>query len=56
MCDPASSGRPSFRAIFSNWREYDAPFTTKLGLAMRNYWIRVRHAQGCCGHDGQPGC
>ncbi len=56
MCDPEGTGRPSLRAIFSNWREYDAPFATKVRLALRNYWIRVSHAQACCGNHGEPGC
>lgn len=49
-------GRPSFRAIFSNWNEYDASFATKLRLALRNYWLRVRLRQNCCGNHGEPGC
>ncbi len=57
MCDPGSgSGGPSPRAIFTNWREYDAPFQTKLRLALRNTWIKVRHRQSCCGNGGEPGC
>lgn len=56
MCDPEHTSRPSLRAIFSNWNEYDAPFTTKVGLALRNYWIRVRYARACCGNNGEPGC
>ena len=56
MCDPEPGSRFSFRAIFTNWREYDAPFATKLRLALRNYWIRARHGQICCGHAGEPGC
>ena len=56
MCDPEQANRPSLRAIFSNWNEYDAPFAAKVGLALRNYWIRVRYAQACCGHGGEPGC
>ncbi len=55
MCDP-SPGRPSFRAIFTNWNEYDAPVAVKLGLTFRNAWLRLRHGQTCCGNDGQPGC
>ncbi|MEX2228202.1 MAG: hypothetical protein WEB13_01055 [Dehalococcoidia bacterium] len=49
-------GRPSFRAIFSNWNDYDASFAAKLRLALRNSWLRVRLRQNCCGNDGQPGC
>ena len=48
--------RPSLRAFFSNWREYEAPAHTKLRLAMRNYWIRIRTGSNCCGNHGQPGC
>ena len=40
----------------SNWREYDAPFATKLRLVLRNYWIRARTLSNCCGNDGEPGC
>ncbi|MGE5596402.1 MAG: hypothetical protein ACM3S1_10270 [Hyphomicrobiales bacterium] len=44
------------RAIVTNWREYDAPFATKLRLLLRNGWARVRHRSSCCGHHGEPGC
>jgi hypothetical protein len=49
-------GRPSIAAIISNWREYDAPFATKLRLALRNYGLRAVRLSNCCGHDGEPGC
>ena len=32
------------------------PLTRKLYLLARNNWIRIRHAQTCCGHPGEPGC
>lgn len=48
--------RPSFRAVISNWRTYDAPFWTKLRLAARNNWTKLRTRQNCCGHEGEPGC
>jgi len=51
-----SSGRPSIGAFISNWREYDAPFTTKLRLAAKNYGVRVVRRSNCCGNDGEPGC
>jgi hypothetical protein len=59
MCvgsDPNDGGRPSFRAIITNWSDYDAPFGVKLCLATRNLWRRVVLRQSCCGHHGQPGC
>ena len=49
-------GRPNFRALVSNWREYDAPVVTKLRLALRNASVRVMRRSDCCGHEGEPGC
>ena len=41
-------------AFFTNWRESDAPFATKVRLTLRN---RARAlTKGCCGHHGEPGC
>jgi len=45
-----------FPAFFTNWRTYDAPFHVKLGLAVRNNWIKARTGSSCCGNHGQPGC
>jgi hypothetical protein len=44
------------RAFISNWREYDAPAGTKLRLAARNYWLRLKNRSACCGNHGEPGC
>jgi hypothetical protein len=53
MSDRSGPGRP-VRAFFTNWREYDAPFATKVRLTLRN---RARAlTKGCCGHHGEPGC
>jgi hypothetical protein len=49
-------GRPSIGALISNWREYEAPFATKVRLALRNHALRFVRRSTCCGHDGQPGC
>ena len=49
-------GRPSIGAFISNWREYDAPFATKLRLAAKNYALRFARRSNCCGNDGEPGC
>ena len=40
----------------TNWREYDAPFATKLALGVRNRVKATFSRQQCCGHHGQPGC
>jgi hypothetical protein len=42
--------------FFTNWREYDAPLTTKLGLGIRNRTKAIFSRAQCCGNDGQPGC
>jgi hypothetical protein len=54
--DPGASSRPSFGAMVSNWRTYDAPFRTKLRMTLSNNWTKVRKRQNCCGNPGQPGC
>ena len=48
--------RPSFGNVATNWREYDAPFGTKLRLLLRNNWEKLRSGSNCCGNDGEPGC
>jgi hypothetical protein len=42
--------------FFTNWREYDAPFGTKLRLTMRNRLKATFTTRQCCGHPGEPGC
>jgi hypothetical protein len=44
------------RQFFTNWREYDAPVTTKLRLAFRNRLHATFSRAQCCGHLGEPGC
>ncbi|MGH2735190.1 MAG: hypothetical protein ACRDKZ_06405 [Actinomycetota bacterium] len=48
--------RPSIRSFFNNFNEYDAPFATKVQLAIRNNSIKIRRGSACCGHHGEPGC
>lgn len=48
--------RPSFGALVTNWREYDASFITKVRMAASNNWRKLRTRSDCCGNDGQPGC
>ena len=44
------------RNFFTNWREYEAPLGTKLGLTLRNRTRALFSRAQCCGHPGQPGC
>ena len=48
--------RPSMGAVLSNWKESSAPFFTKLRMAMRNNWTKLRTRKNCCGREGEPGC
>jgi hypothetical protein len=43
-------------AFFANFSTYDAPFPTKVRLALANSWRKIRTPSGCCGNHGQPGC
>ena len=42
------------REFFTNWREYDGPFSKKVRLTLRNRWRSVATLKGCCGHHGEP--
>ena len=44
------------RNFFTNWRVYEAPFTTKLALTFRNRLRATFSREQCCGHIGEPGC
>ncbi|HLY83852.1 MAG TPA: hypothetical protein VKQ71_12745 [Acidimicrobiales bacterium] len=48
--------RPSFRVSIANFREYDAPFFTRVRMAFANNMIKLRTRSNCCGNHGQPGC
>jgi hypothetical protein len=43
-------------AVWENIRRSDAPLPERLRMISVNYWRRVRLAQACCGHYGEPGC
>jgi hypothetical protein len=54
MARSGGSFRYHLRSFFTNWREYEGPFGTKVRLTLRN---RIRAlTRGCCGHPGEPGC
>jgi hypothetical protein len=48
--------RPSLKALFRNFDDYDAPFDRKIAKALRNNARKVVTLSDCCGHPGEPGC
>ena len=42
--------------FFRNFREYDAPFLTKVRMVVANNATKLRTRKDCCGNFGQPGC
>jgi hypothetical protein len=58
MPEPGEEPRPkpSQGAFLSNWTTYDAPFATKVRLAVSNNLLKLRKRQACCGNHGEPGC
>lgn len=52
----ASGPQRGLGSVFTNWRTYDASFSTKLRMALRNSWKKARNRSGCCGNTGEPGC
>ena len=48
--------KPSFRVTLANFKDYDAPFATKVKMAAANNLKKLRTKSNCCGNHGQPGC
>jgi hypothetical protein len=48
--------RDELKISLQNFREYDAPFATKVRMAIANNLKKARTRQNCCGNLGQPGC
>jgi len=48
--------KPSVSQSLRNFREYDAPFATKVRLAFANNFQQLRTRKDCCGNPGEPGC
>lgn len=48
--------RPSLRALFQNFDDYDAPLDRKVRKALRNNAKKALTLSECCGHPGEPGC
>jgi len=47
---------PSMSRSWKNFRDYDAPFATKVRMAIANNLKKARTRSSCCGNHGQPGC
>ena len=54
--DRDHNGKVERERFFANFSTYDAPFPTKVRLALATSWRKVRTRSGCCGNYGQPGC
>jgi hypothetical protein len=50
----AEGNRPSWQSFLANLRK-PVPLRRKVWLVARN-WLKVRKADTCCGHPGEPGC
>ncbi len=48
--------RDELKASLENFRNYDAPFATKVRMTLANNLKKARTRQNCCGNHGQPGC
>jgi hypothetical protein len=48
--------RPSLKALFRNFDDYDAPLDRKIAKALRNNAKKVVTFSDCCGRPGEPGC
>jgi len=48
--------RSGGNVFFTNFSSYDAPFPSKVRLALANTWRKARTRSSCCGNHGQPGC
>jgi hypothetical protein len=46
----------SFLRAIRNFTDSEIPLPRRIVVASRNAWLRVVLRQGCCGHDGEPGC
>jgi hypothetical protein len=50
------SRRGTVAAFFANFRASEIPLPRRLVVTARNLARRATLGQGCCGHDGEPGC
>ena len=48
--------RPSLKALFQNFDDYDGSLDRKIRKALRNNAKKVVTFSDCCGHPGEPGC
>ena len=48
--------RPSLRALFQNFDDYDGSLDRKIAKALRNNAKKAVTFSDCCGHPGEPGC
>lgn len=46
----------SARQSWRNFRRSELPLHRKLGVTVRNNFLKLARGKPCCGHHGQPGC
>jgi len=51
-----SDEKPSARTALQIFREYEAPLSTKVRMAVVNTVTKIRTRKNCCGNLGEPGC
>ena len=48
--------KPDLRQARKNFSGSDLPFFSRMQVAMKNNWTKMRTRQNCCGNYGEPGC
>jgi hypothetical protein len=51
----SADNRPNAKDTFDNLKK-PMPFFQKLGLIIRNLFLKMTRMKNCCGHPGDPGC
>ena len=52
MC---AARHPSIKTAIDNLRQ-SLPIGRKIGLLIKNSFIKITRVKSCCGHPGEPGC
>jgi hypothetical protein len=52
MC---AAERPNIKTAIDNLKQ-SLPIGRKIGLLIRNSFVKITRLKSCCGHPGEPGC
>jgi hypothetical protein len=50
------TSRDIILGFFTNWREYEGSWGSKITLTLKNRTKAFVTLKGCCGNYGEPGC